>query len=79
MGTFSDLDKKLTENIYDHGSRLTDSSADLPQRIVQTVDLLMPFIQPEAREAVKLQILGIIHEHMFDEIEAGSEDPTAEG
>jgi len=79
MGTFSDLDKKLTENIYDHGSRLTDRSADLPRRVVETVDLLMPFIQPEAREAVKLQILGIIHEHIFDEIETGSGDPAVGG
>jgi hypothetical protein len=27
----------------------------------------MPFIQPVARETVRLQILGIIHEHLFDE------------
>ncbi|CDX43405.1 conserved hypothetical protein [Mesorhizobium sp. SOD10] len=77
MGTFSDLDKKLTENIYDHGSRLTDRSADLPRRVVETVDLLMPFIQPEAREAVRLQVLGIVHEHIFDEVETGSDDPAA--
>ncbi|UCI09657.1 hypothetical protein [Mesorhizobium sp. B1-1-8] len=77
MGTFSDLDKKLTENIYDHGSRLTDPSADLPRQIKETVDLLMPFVQPQAREAVRLQILGIIHEHIFDETETGPADPAA--
>ncbi|WFP62161.1 hypothetical protein [Mesorhizobium sp. WSM4904] len=78
MGTFSDLDKKLTENIYDHGSRLTDPKADLPRRVTETVDLLMPFIQPDARESVRLQILGIILEHIFDEAEIGPGDPAAE-
>ena len=69
MGIFSDLDKKLTDNLYEHGSWLTDPGADLPRRVKETVDLLMPFIQPDAREAVRLQILGIIHEHIFDETE----------
>ncbi|OHV87377.1 hypothetical protein [Mesorhizobium sp. ORS 3428] len=78
MGTFSDLDKKLTENIYDHGSRLTDPSADLPDRVKETVDLLMPFVEPEARETVRLQILGIIHEHIFEKPAAGTEGPATE-
>lgn len=77
MGLFSDLNKKLTENIYAHGSYLSDPSADLPQRVRETVDLLMPFIQPEAREEVRLQILGIIHEHIYDESEIGLRDPAA--
>ncbi|WP_246673546.1 MULTISPECIES: hypothetical protein [unclassified Mesorhizobium] len=67
MGLFSDLNKKLTENLYAHGSYLSDPSADLPRRVEETVDLLMPFVRPEARETVKLQILGIIHEHIYDE------------
>ncbi|WP_292560518.1 hypothetical protein [Mesorhizobium sp.] len=67
MGLFSDLNKKLTENLYAHGSYLSDPSADLPRRVEETVDLLMPFVKPEARETVKLQILGIVHEHIFDE------------
>ncbi|MBZ9846899.1 hypothetical protein LB565_02720 [Mesorhizobium sp. CA14] len=78
MGLFSDLNKKLTENIYAHGSYLTDPSADLPRRVAETVDLLMPFIQPDAREDVRLQILGIVHEHMYDEPESGPEDPAAD-
>ncbi|TIQ36180.1 MAG: hypothetical protein E5X48_10265 [Mesorhizobium sp.] len=77
MGLFSDLNKKLAENIYTHGSYLTDPSADLPRRVEETVDLLMPFIQPEAREEVRLQILGVIHEHLYDEPELGSENPAA--
>ncbi|CDX22559.1 conserved hypothetical protein [Mesorhizobium sp. ORS 3324] len=78
MGNFSDLDKKLTESIYDHGSRMTDPSADLPRRVKERVDLLMPFIQPEARETVRRQILGIIHEHIFEESEIGSDDQAAD-
>ncbi|WP_027168558.1 hypothetical protein [Mesorhizobium sp. WSM3224] len=74
MGLFSDLNKKLAENIYTHGNYLSDPGADLPQRVNETVDLLMPFIQPEAREEVRLQILGIIHEHIYDETEG---DPGA--
>ncbi|AZO62097.1 hypothetical protein EOA75_29735 [Mesorhizobium sp. M1A.F.Ca.IN.022.07.1.1] len=77
MGIFSDLDKKLTDNLYEHGSQLTDPSADLPRRVKERVDLLMPFIQPEAREAVRLQILGIIHEHILDETEIGPGEPAA--
>ncbi|MET3594531.1 hypothetical protein ABID26_003939 [Mesorhizobium shonense] len=76
MGFFSDLNKKLIENIYAHSSYLTDPSADLPRRVKEIVDLLMPFIQPEAREEVRLEILGIIHEHMYDEVEI--EDSAAE-
>ncbi|PBC02775.1 hypothetical protein [Mesorhizobium sp. WSM3860] len=78
MGILSDLDKKLTDNLYEHGSQLTDPSADLPRRVNETVDLLMPFIQPDAREAVRLQILGIIHEHIVDDAEIGRGDPAAE-
>lgn len=71
MGLFSDLNKKLTENLHAHGSYLSDPSADLPRRVEETVDLLMAFVKPEARETVKLQILGIIHEHIFDESDSG--------
>nr|WP_292356195.1 hypothetical protein [Mesorhizobium sp.] len=35
------------------------------------VDLFMPFIRPELREDVRLQILGIIHEPIYDEPEIG--------
>ncbi|TPM96605.1 hypothetical protein [Mesorhizobium sp. B2-1-3A] len=67
MGLFSDMDKKLADNLYAHGRELTDASADLPQKVKDTVDLLMPLIQPEAREAVRSEILGIIHEHLYDD------------
>ncbi|ESY51455.1 hypothetical protein X743_35590, partial [Mesorhizobium sp. LNHC252B00] len=44
MGILSDLDKKLTDNMYEHGSELTDAVADLPRPVVETVDQLMVFI-----------------------------------
>ncbi|MEI9419673.1 hypothetical protein O7A70_00555 [Mesorhizobium sp. Cs1299R1N1] len=66
MGILSDLDKKLTDNMYEHGSALTDAVADLPQAVVETVDRLMPFIQPEARETVRNQVLGMVHEYRIE-------------
>ncbi|MBZ9740821.1 MULTISPECIES: hypothetical protein [unclassified Mesorhizobium] len=66
MGILSDLDKKLTDNMYEHGSELTDAVSDLPRAVVETVDRLMPFIQPEAREAVRSQVLGLVHEYRIE-------------
>ncbi|WP_188393702.1 hypothetical protein [Mesorhizobium sp. SARCC-RB16n] len=66
MGILSDLDKTLTDNMYEHGSELTDAVADLPPAVVETVDRLMPFIQPEARETVRSQVLGLIREYRND-------------
>ncbi|MBZ9891615.1 hypothetical protein LB559_27190 [Mesorhizobium sp. BR1-1-3] len=63
MGILSDLDKKLTDNMYEHASELTDAVADLPPELVESVDRLMPFIQPEARETVRNQVFGLIHEY----------------
>jgi hypothetical protein len=63
MGILSDLDKKLTDNLYEHGNYLTDPAADLPKKVEETIELLMPFVQPDARELVRSQILGLIHEY----------------
>jgi hypothetical protein len=71
MSILSDLDKKLTDNMYEHGSELTDAVADLPQTVVETVERLMPFIQPEARETVRSQILGLIHEYRIENPRSG--------
>jgi hypothetical protein len=76
MGILSDLDKKLTDNLYEHGSELTDPVADLPQTVVETVERLMPFVQPEARDTVRRQVLGLIHEYKIDNLQSGIEqDP----
>ncbi|TPK09036.1 hypothetical protein FJ950_16350 [Mesorhizobium sp. B2-3-14] len=72
MGILSDLDKKLTDNMYEHGSELTDAVADLPRPVVETVDRLMLFIQPEARETVRNQVLGLVHEYRIE----NPADPT---
>ncbi|TPK44224.1 hypothetical protein FJ492_12435 [Mesorhizobium sp. B2-5-4] len=66
MGILSDMDKKLTDNMYEHGSALTDAVADLPRAVVETVERLMPFIQPEARETVRSQVLGLVHEYRVE-------------
>jgi hypothetical protein len=77
MGMLSDLDKKLTDNLYEHGSELTDPIDDLPQAVVDTVELLMPFVQPEARETVRRQILGLMHEHSTERapVQSGLDRP----
>lgn len=43
MGIFSDLDKKLTDNLYAHGNDLIDPAAELPEKIEERVEFLMPF------------------------------------
>ena len=64
MGIFSDLDKKTDGVIsYAHGNDLIDPAADLPESVEERIELLMPFVQPEARELVRSQILGLIHEY----------------
>ncbi|TPJ65722.1 hypothetical protein [Mesorhizobium sp. B2-6-1] len=73
MGFLSDLDKKLTDNVYEHGSQLTDPAADLPQTVGEIVERLMPFVQPEARETVKAQILGLIHEYKAERTRSAAE------
>ncbi|MEI9428636.1 hypothetical protein [Mesorhizobium sp. Cs1299R1N3] len=47
-------------------SELTDAVADLPRAVVETVDRPIPFIQPETRETVRNQVLGIIHEYRIE-------------
>ncbi|WP_246683393.1 hypothetical protein [Mesorhizobium sp. B2-1-3A] len=52
---------------------LLDRDSSLPQGIVDTVDRLMPFIQPEARETVKSQIPGLTHEYKIEGPGSGAE------
>ncbi|RWO41729.1 MAG: hypothetical protein EOS12_22675 [Mesorhizobium sp.] len=73
MGILSDFDKKLADNVYEHGNRFTDAEAGLPQGVMEIVEQLMPFIQPEARETVKSQILGLIHEYRIEDPRSGVE------
>lgn len=77
IGFFSDLNKKLTEPIYAHGSPPIRVPI-CPRRVEEMVDLCMPFIRPEASEDVRLQILGIIHEPIYDEPEIGRHSAAEE-
>jgi hypothetical protein len=71
MGILSDLDKKLTDNMYEHGSEHTDAVSDLPEAVVEAVERLMFFIQPEARDTVRSQVLGLIHEYRIQDASSG--------
>ncbi|WP_245438106.1 hypothetical protein [Mesorhizobium sp. WSM4312] len=65
MGILADLDKKLTDNLYEQGRayRTRCRPAEGGRR---NVDRLMPFIQPEAREVVRRQVLGLVHEYRIE-------------
>lgn len=63
MGFFADLNKRLSDNIYEHGCYLADLRANDPQRVEEAIKLLMPMVRPDAREIVKSQILGLINEY----------------
>lgn len=52
-----------TRSFYAHGNDLIDPAAELPEKIEERVELLMPFVQPEARELVRSQILRLIQEY----------------
>ncbi|CCV05720.1 conserved hypothetical protein [Mesorhizobium metallidurans STM 2683] len=78
MGILSDLDKKLTDNMYKHGSEFTDAAVDLPQTVLYTVEELMAFIEPDARDTVKSQILGLIQEYKIDKSGSGVEHDRAD-
>ncbi|MFB9979266.1 hypothetical protein ACFSQQ_13710 [Mesorhizobium kowhaii] len=68
MGFFSDLNKRLSDNIYEHGHYLTDPHADDREKLEETVELLMPFVRSEARELVRRQILKLIAENKHKDL-----------
>ncbi len=55
IGFFSDLNKKLSDNIYAHGHYLTDPHADDREKLEETVDLLMPFDKRLAADSISRQ------------------------
>lgn len=71
MGFFSDLNKRLSDNIYEHGHYLTDPHAGDREKLEETVDLLMPFVRPESCELVREQILGIITQNKHQDLKLG--------
>lgn len=52
MGLFAELDKKLTENLYDHGTQMLDQGV-VPEPGDEEVEELSLFVQPEARDVVR--------------------------
>lgn len=68
MGFFSDLNKKLSDNIYAHGHYLTDPHADDPEKLGETVELLMPFVRSESRDLVRRQILELISQNKHEDL-----------
>ncbi|BCG97994.1 hypothetical protein [Mesorhizobium sp. 131-2-1] len=69
MGFFSDLNKRLTDNIYAHGHYLTDPHADDPVKLEETVELLMPFVRSESRELVRRRILELISQNKHEDLD----------
>jgi hypothetical protein len=68
MGIFSDLNKRITENIYAHGNYFTNPDADHQEKLEEAIELLMPFIRPDARDIVRSQVLGLIHEYRHEDL-----------
>jgi hypothetical protein len=69
MGFFSDLNKRLSDNIYAHGHYLTDPHAHDREKLQETVDLLLPFVRSESREVVRKQILAIMTRNRHEDLD----------
>jgi len=68
MGFFAELNKRLSHNIYKHGHYLTYPHADDPQRVEETIELLMPLVRPDAHAIVKSQIVGLINAYKHEDL-----------
>jgi hypothetical protein len=51
---------RFSENLQHHGHYLTDPHAAEDEKISETVDILIQFVRPERREAVRAQIVEIL-------------------
>jgi hypothetical protein len=70
MSLFDQINARITANLQQYGHYLTDPNAPEEEKIAETVDILIQFVRPERREAVRTQILEIIRR------EAGSAEST---
>lgn len=43
----------------------------MPEAVVEAVERLMFFIQPDARDTVRSQVLGLIHEYRIQDASSG--------
>jgi hypothetical protein len=60
MSLFDQINARITENLQHHGHYLTDPHAAEEEKMTETVDVLIQFVRPERREAVRTQILDIL-------------------
>jgi hypothetical protein len=60
MSLFDQINARITENLQHYGHYLTDPHAAEAEKIAETVDILIQFVRPERREAVRTQILEIL-------------------
>ncbi len=60
MSLFDKINNRISENLQQYGHYLTDPHAAEEEKIAETVDILIHFVRPERREAVRAQILDIL-------------------
>ncbi len=60
MSLFNKVNDRISENLQQYGHYLTDPHAQEEEKIAETVDILIHFVRPERREAVRAQILDIL-------------------
>ena len=60
MSLFDKINDRISGNLQQHGHYLTDPHAEEEEKIAETVDILIHFVRPERREAVRAQILDIL-------------------
>lgn len=68
MGFFTELNKRLSDNIYAHGHYLTDPHAEDQEKLAETVELLMPFVRSESRELVRRQIFELVSQNKHEDL-----------
>jgi hypothetical protein len=56
MSLFDKINARISENLQHYGHYLTDPHA-AEEKIAETVDILIQFVRPERREAVRTQII----------------------
>jgi hypothetical protein len=60
MSLFDDINAHISDNLERHGHYLTDPHASDDEKVAETVEILLRFVRPERREAVRQAIIEII-------------------
>lgn len=74
MGIFSDLNARISRNVLEHGHYLTDPGADHPQKLDETVELLIHFVRPDSRDTVRAGILKLIYDNRDPALRVGASE-----